>query len=908
MSQPVSHKSKSIQTAIVDRRPILRAMLNPKTIALIGATEAPNSVGRTLMENLISSGRTVYPINLKRSSVLGIGAFRKTGDVPAAIDLAIIATPAVTVPDVIGECAAAGVTGAVIISAGFRESGSAGQELEKAILARRGRMRLIGPNCLGVMIPTAGLNATFAKKMAVSGDVAFISQSGALGTAILDWSLREQVGFSAFLSTGSMLDVGWGDLIYYFADDPYTRSILIYMESIGDARSFLSAAREVALTKPIIVIKAGSTEAAAKAVASHTGTLTGNNAVLNAAFRRVGVLRVNTIAELFDMAEVLSKQPRPMGPRLAVITNAGGPGVLATDMLVTEGGEIAQLSEESFRKLNEFLPHHWSRSNPVDLLGDAAADRFVKAVEIMSADSQNDGILVIVTPQAMTDATAIAKGLRPFRKIPGKPILASWMGAGEVAEGDAILNASAIPTFEYPDTAARSFCYMWRYSDNLRALYETPALTTGVVDDTRGHASAAAIIKAAQKARRTLLTEVESKQILDAYGIPTVPTRIAKDEDEAVRIAAEVGSTVVLKLYSEIITHKTDVGGVKLNLRSEDEIRRAYREIEKSVAGSPGAFLGVTVERMIQSDGYELILGSSIDSQFGPVLLFGSGGQLVEVIKDYALGFPPLNRTLARRIMEQTRIYSALKGVRGRASIDLAGLEKLLVQLSLLVAEQRRIKEIDINPFLVSATQMLALDARILLHDPEVLEENLPRLAIRPYPQQYVSTWKLRDGSPIAIRPIRPEDEPMMVKFHGTLSENSVHFRYFGLLKLEQRIAHDRLVRMCFNDYDREIAIIGVRNAPETKEDEIIGVGRLIKVHGINDAEFAIVLSDRWQGHGLGTHFLKLLLDIGRQEGVEHVIGEILPDNLAMQRVCKKLGFAMSYDDFAELVQAKIKL
>jgi acetyltransferase len=398
MNKPASRNSKSISMALVDRRPILRAMFNPQAIALIGATEAPDSVGRTLMENLLPLGRTLYPINLKRNSVLGVKSFPHIADLPTAVDLAIIATPAITVPDVVGECAAAGVTGAVIISAGFRETGSAGRELEDAVLAQRAGMRLIGPNCLGVMIPSTGLNATFAKKMAAPGNVAFISQSGALGTAILDWSLRERVGFSAFLSTGSMLDVGWGDLIYYLADDPSTRSILIYMESIGDARSFLSAAREVALTKPIIVIKAGTTEAAAKAVASHTGTLTGNESVLSAAFRRAGVLRVDTIADLFDMAEVLSKQPRPRGPRLAVITNAGGPGVLATDMLVTEGGEIAQLSEESSRRLNEFLPGHWSRNNPVDLLGDATADRYVKAVEIMSTDSSNDGILVILTP------------------------------------------------------------------------------------------------------------------------------------------------------------------------------------------------------------------------------------------------------------------------------------------------------------------------------------------------------------------------------------------------------------------------------------------------------------------------------------------------------------------------------
>ena len=883
-------------------------MLDPKKIALIGATEAPNSVGRTLMENLVSSGRIVYPINPKRTSVLGVRAFPKIEDAPATVDLAIIATPAATVPELVGACASAGVTGAVIVSVGFRESGSAGLELEKEILNRRGRMRLIGPNCLGVMIPPARLNATFAKKMALEGSVAFISQSGALGAVILDWSLQEKVGFSVFLSSVSMLDVGWGDLIYYLDDDPFTRSILIYMESIGDARSFLSAAREVAIRKPIIVIKSGITEAAARAVASHTGTLAGDDAVLNAAFRRAGVLRVNTIADLFHMAEVLSKQPRPNGPRLAIVTNAGGPGVLATDMLVKEGGEMAPLSEESIRRLDQFLPGHWSRGNPVDLFSDATADQYVKTIDILRADPGNDGLLVIVTPQVMTDATGIAEGLHAFKKIAGKPMLASWMGVSEMAEGEAILNDSAIPTFKHPDTAARSFCYMWRYSDNLRALYETPELTPGFMEGARGFAGAAAIIDAVQKANRTLLTEVESKQLLDAYGIPTVPAHIAESEEEAVRLWTEQGPVVVLKLYSEIVTHKADVGGVKLNLRSESEVRRAYREIEKAVGDRPGAFLGVTVERMIQSDGYELILGSSVDPQFGPVLLFGLGGRLFEIIKDYTLGFPPLNRTLARRLMEQTRVYSALKGVRGDAGVELAGLERLLVQFSLLVAEQRRIKEIDINPLLVSTTQILALDARIVLHDPGISEEKLPRLAIRPYPQQYVSTWKLKDGSPIVIRPIRPEDEPMMVKFHRALSDSSVHFRYFGLIKSETRVAHDRLVRTCFNDYDREIAIIGVRNAPETKEDEIIAVGRLIKVHGVNDAEYAIILSDRWQGHGLGTHFMKLLLEIGRQEGVEHIFGQILRENQAMQGVCKQLGFAVRYNAATDAMEAKIKL
>jgi len=883
-------------------------MLNPKVVAVIGATETPDSVGRTLMENLLSFGENLYPINPKRPNVFGLKAFPRITDVPAPVDLAVIATPAFTVPDVVGECEKAGVPGAVIISAGFRETGAAGVKLEQEIAARRGRMRVIGPNCSGVMIPDLGLNATFISRMALHGNVAFISQSGALCVSVLDWSFRQKVGFSAFVSIGSMLDVGWGDLIDYLADDFHTQSILIYMESIGDARSFLSAAREVALRKPIIVIKAGCTEAAAKAAASHTGTLTGNDAVLDAAFRRVGVLRVRTIEDLFDMAEILSKQPRPKGPRLAVVTNAGGPGVLAIDMLVTEGGTVATLSEETLQKLNETLPSHWSRNNPVDVLGDADTDRYGKAIEIVSSDPNNDGILAILTRQAMTDATAIAKGLQKFKRLPGKPILASWMGGDDVAEGEAILNASGIPTFQYPDEAARSFCYMWRYSDNLRALYETPVLAADGFDIDLGRIRNETMIHVAQKANRTLLTESESKEILEAYGIPTVKTLIATSAKEAVQAAANLGSTVVLKIYSEKVTHKTDVGGVKLNLRTEDEIRRAYYDIEKGVREIPGAFLGVVVEPMVQTDGYELILGSSIDSQFGPVLLFGSGGQLVEVTKDYALGLPPLNATLARRLMEQTRIFAALKGARGRPAVDLAQLERMLVQFSLLVAEQSWIKEIDINPFVVSAARMLALDARIVLHDQSVPKEDLPRLAIRPYPEQYSSPWKLRDGASIIIRPIRPEDEPLMVKFHGTLSKETVFFRYFGQENLELRIAHEQLTRICFIDYDREMALVAVRQEPEMKEPEIIGVGQLVKRHGVPEAEFAIEISDRFQRQGLGTRLLQLLVDIGRQEGLQRIFGLILPENFNMLQIAKKVGFTLTFDRPETVMRAELKL
>lgn len=910
MSIPLLDRSEFVRrsTRLNQRKSRLETILNPRVVALIGATEAQHSVGRAIMENLRSFDGEVYPINPKRKTVLGVEALARIGDAPSPVDLAIIATPAATVPSLIGECAEAGVQGAVVISAGFKETGGEGVRLEEEILARRGSMRVIGPNCLGVMMPHLGLNATFATQMAPKGNVAFISQSGALCTSVLDWSVRQRVGFSAFLSTGSMLDVCWGDLIDYLAQDYHTRSILIYMESVGDARSFLSAAREVALRKPIIVIKAGTTEAAARAVASHTGTLTGDDVVLETAFRRVGVLRVKTIEDLFSMAEVLSKQPRPKGPRLAVVTNAGGPGVLATDMLSSEGGQIAHLSEESFRKLNEILPSHWSRNNPVDVLGDADADRYIKAIEIVTSDPNVDGVLAIVTPQAMTHPTAIAKGLATFKNRSDKPILASWMGASKVAEGDEILNACGIPTFQYPDGAARSFCYMWRYSDNLRALYETPSLSNKWSDDAGARSHAESIIRAAREANRPLLTEVESKEVLEAYGIPTVKTLIARSEDEAVQAAAKLGTTVVLKLYSEIITHKTDVGGVKLNLRSESEIRRAYRQIEEAVQRKPGAFLGVTVEPMIRAEGYELILGSSIDAQFGPVLLFGSGGQLVEVIKDYSLGLPPLNGTLARRLMERTRIYTALRGVRGRAAVNLAELERVLVQFSLLVAEQRWVKEIDVNPLLVSAEQMLALDARIVLHDSTVQEEDLPRLAIRPYPQQYVSSWKLKDGTPLTIRPIRPEDEPLMVKFHGTLSEETVIFRYFGLPKLEKRVAHERLTRACFNDYDREIGLVAIRQNPDTKEDEIVGVSRLIRAPGINEAEFAIVIGDRFQGLGLGTHLVELLVGIGRQEGIGRIVALVMPENHVMQQVFRKAGFEVKYDSFNEAIRAEIGL
>ena len=514
----------------------------------------------------------------------------------------------------------------------------------------------------------------------------FSSQSGALETAILDWSLLEQVGFSAMVSTGSMLDVGWGDLIDYFGSDPDTRSILLYVESVGDARSFLSAAREVALRKPIIVIKAGRSEAASKAASSHTGALTGSDEVFDAALRRCGALRVDTIADLFYMAETLARQPRPRGPCLTVLTNAGGPGVLATDSLIANKCELANLSQSSIDALSEFLSPHWSHCNPLDILGDADVEAYIRACRIALEDPATDGLLAILAPQGMTDPTRVAVGMKPFARGLGKPILASWMGGKLVAEGTEILNREGIPTFSYPDTAARAFSYMWHYTYNLRGIYETPSLTEDVAE-TEGQAPAAeAILESVRKAGRTLLTEVESKQILQLYGIPALETRVGRSPGEASLIARSMGFPVVLKVHSETVTHKTDVGGVKLNLTSEEAVRRAFAEIESSVGekAGPNAFLGVTVQSMVQSQGYELILGSSVDPQFGPVMLFGSGGQLVEVYRDRALALPPLNSTLAQRLMEQTHIYKALLGVRGRAAVDLENLKAVLVRFSKL--------------------------------------------------------------------------------------------------------------------------------------------------------------------------------------------------------------------------------
>jgi acetyltransferase len=889
----------------------LEVFFKPRSVAVIGASAREGSIGRAVLSNLIGSpfDGAVFPVNLRQSAVLGVRAYSSVKEIPEPLDLAVLVTPADSVPALIEECAEVGVSGAVIISAGFRETGAHGMELERQVLAtaRRANMRLIGPNCLGVMCPSSGLNATFAPTMAKPGTMALISQSGAICTALLHWSLREQVGFSACLSIGSMLDVGWGSLIDYLGNDHHTRSILLYMESVGDARSFLSAAREVALTKPILVIKAGRTDPAAKAAASHTGALTGSDAVLDAAFRRVGVVRIDELDDVFHMTEVLAHQPRPAGPRLSIVTNAGGPGVLATDMLIGLGEQLAPLSDQTVEALNKVLPPHWSHNNPIDIIGDADPSRYEAVVRITAQDPNSDGVLVIMTPQIMSDPVEIAHKVAQFARLPGKPILASWMSGERASEGEAILNKAGIPTFVFPDTAVRAFHYLWRYSYNLNALYETPA----PAESAKNAASKAnELICQAHQQGRALLTELESKQLLRAYSIPTVLTRFAATADEAAKIAAEIGFPCVLKLNSFSVTHKSDVGGVKLNLASSGAVKTAFEEIERSVAErvGPQHFQGVTVQPMVQLKGYELIIGSSIDAQFGPVLVFGLGGQLVEVFKDRALALPPLNTTLARRFMEQTQVFKVLKGVRGQKPVNISRLERLLVRLSQLVVDLPMVKEIDINPLFVSPGAVMALDARIVLFPPGTELASIPKPTIRAYPSNYVETIQLRDGTTLNIRPIRPEDEPAMVRFHATLSDESVYRRFFSQLKLESRVRHERLTRVCFIDYDRGMALVAEKPKTNNEPAEIIAIGRLVKSPLKSEAEVAALVTDLFQRKGIGRELVSRLVRFAREEKLEQLVASVLTDNPSMRLLLEGQGFVFSSGLDPDVLEGEMNL
>jgi acetyltransferase len=889
----------------------LDPFFKPASVAVIGASGTPGSVGSILMHNLLTNtfGGVVYPINPKRRAVHGVSCYPSLQEVPEVVDLAIIATPAATVPAAIQQCAERGVPAAIVISAGFSELGAEGRALEQQIrtLARQ-KMRIIGPNCLGVIHPGSGLNASFAAAMPPKGRVALLSQSGAICTSILDWARERHVGFSSFVSVGTMLDVDFADLLDYFGDDPDTHSIVLYMESVGDVRKFFSAARAVARAKHVIVVKAGRHEAGARAAASHTGALAGSDAVFDAAIRRAGVLRVTTIADLFNMSELLAQQPAPRGPALALITNAGGPGVMATDELMTRGGELAQLSPATIEALNQVLPPFWSHANPVDVLGDATPERYRKATEICARDPNVQGLLILLTPQAMTDPTATARELIPFARLEGKPILTSWMGGLDVREGRHLLGQAGIASFHSPEEAIGAFLHLVQYRRNQDLLYEQPAALPSDLAPNRD--AVRQLLAQVRKSGRTLLTELEAKNLLRLYGIPVVPTEPADTADEAASLARKIGFPVVLKLWSEVITHKTDAGGVQLNLSDEPAVRAAFALIRDNAARyahdhklDAGSFRGVTVQPMVRLKGYELIVGSSVDAQFGPVILFGAGGILVEVFQDRALGLPPLNRTLARLLIERTQIAKALHGVRGQPPVPFDQLEMLLVRFSYLLCDFLEIQEIDINPLLAGPEGILALDARVVLAA-EGPADKQPRLTIEPYPNQYTASWQARNGDTLVIRAIRPEDEPLIVAHHLTLSEQSIRRRFFSMVK---HLSRDSLIRLCHLDYAREMALVAERRTA-AGQPELVGIARYYMNPQTRSAEFAVVVTDSWQNQGVGQHLMERLITVARERSVRQLVGFVLRDNDPMLKLARELGFQEDWAASSDAVKVTLTL
>jgi acetyltransferase len=877
----------------------LDKIFNPKSVAIIGASDAEGSVGYAIVKNFTGLGYAgkVYYVNIRKPEILGVKTYPTVEQVPESIDLAIIATPAKTVPDVMEGCGRARVRGTIIVSAGFKETGPAGKVLEERVLAtaKKYGIRVIGPNCIGIIRPRINLNATFLDKVPKPGNVAFLSQSGALGSAILDWAIHENIGFSNFVSVGSMIDVDFGDLIDYFGTDPKTKSILMYIEGITEARKFMSAARHFSRTKPIIVVKSGKFSESAKAAASHTGSLSGEDDIYDAAFKRAGVVRVEEIADLFNSAEVLGTQPLPKGPNLAIITNAGGPGVMTTDALIARGGKLSKLSQKTLEGLNNILPPFWSHGNPVDVLGDSRADRYKAAVEACLNDENIDGILIIFTQQAVSESVEIAKELVELvrsKAFQNKTILTSFMGYGAVQEANSILNANNIPTYSTPEQAVNTYMTMYQYKRNVELIYETPEELS--VDASPPKRPITVIFRNAASEDREVLTEDEAKRVLKYYNFPVVETAVANNVDEAVAYAQRMGFPVVLKILSPQIVHKSDAGGVILNVHSRTEVREAFEIlIQRATAYNPNAqIIGVTVQPMLQKKGYEIIIGGKTDPLFGPVILFGMGGIGVELFKDYSMGLPPLNTTLIRRMMEETKVYQLLKGYRNSPPANIKKLEETMLLFSQLLIDFPQIKEIDINPLLINEKDACILDARIVIDKERVSRKFEPHehMIISPYPKKYEKLWTLNNGQDVLLRPIKPEDEPMWLEMFQNLSEESIRYRFFQMLK---DTPHEVRVRYCNIDYDREIAIV----AEQTQEGrrKILGVSRLSIEPDGKSGELAFLVSDRWQNQGLGTKMVDYVLDIAKEMGVEEVYSIMLLDNYRALSLTKKMGFELEY-------------
>lgn len=876
----------------------LKQIFQPKSIAVIGASNREETVGYAVMKNLLEGGfeGEIYPVNLSHNKIQGKKCYHHVGDIKADIDLAVIITPAKFVPQVVEECGQAGVGGLVIISAGFKEAGEEGMKMYEDIAhkARHYNMRVVGPNCLGFINPHLGVNASFATRTALPGNIAFISQSGALCTSILDWALDQSVGFSHFVSIGSMIDVDFADLIDYLGTDSRTSCILIYMESLLNARKFMSAARAFARSKPIIVLKAGRSIEGGQATLSHTGSMAGNDAVYDAAFDRAGIIRVDTIAQLFNCAQSLAMQPRPQGNRMAIVTNAGGPGVLATDYLMRNGGALSKLSEETMAGLNTVLPAHWSHNNPVDVLGDASAEHYRQALELCLKDREVDGVLAILTTQAVTDPSDVARVTVEVSKKYKKTMLASWMGEEDVREGREILEAGKIPQYRYPESAVDVFLKMYNYSRNLELLYQTPPAIPAQMHLQTDIARA--IIYTIMDEGRTVLMENESKELMKSYGIPVGSFKVVPTVDQAVLFSEEIGYPVVLKIASPDISHKTDVGGVIVGLANSQEVREAFDTIMKRAKEKrPDAEIrGVLVEKMAKKQ-YELLIGANKDPIFGPVIAFGRGGVAVELYRDMKLGLPPLNRMLARRVLQGTRIYPLLEGYRGMPGVNLEELELILVKFAYLVMDFPEIREIDINPFVIDEAGGLALDARIVLEKEKAPRKGKPyrHLVISPYPEKYSRAILLKSGQVARLRPIRPEDEPMEARMLGKISRESLYFRFFGFVPT---VTHDFITRFTNIDYDREMAIIAV--VEEAGVEKMIGVVRIISDAWGESAEYAILVSDEWQGQGLGSQATDYIIEIAQEMGIKKLFATVLASNKAMLGLFEKKGFSVEREDF----------
>lgn len=884
-------------------------IFRPGRIALIGVNHNPKSIGGITLRNLIEAGYpgVIYPVNPRREAVLGIPCYPCVKDLPKTPDLAVIMSPAKEVPDIIDQCGKKGIHGIIIMSAGFKEAGEEGKKLEEELKKRASRypeMRILGPNSMGVIVPGFNLNISFSRSMPQKGRMAFISQSGALGAALLDWASENHVGFSFFVSIGNAMDVTFGDLIDYFGQDINTYSIILYVETLGNARRFLSAARAFARKKPIIVYKSGRFPESAQAATSHTGAMATKDTVCDALLRRAGLARVYNMESIFDFSDLVGKKKIPKGSGLAIITNAGGPGVMATDALIMQGGRLARLSKTTIEKLNKQLPPNWSHNNPVDVLGDASPLRIAKTVETVLEDENVHAILVIITPQALTDPDATARKLIEIAGKTTKLIMTSWMGGKIMRDSRNFLRASQLPSYFTPERAIQAYMTLIHYANNLEMLFETPKEVPVSFSYDRNALREKYAREIFPKNR--VLSENDSKMLIADYGIPATHPQLAKTKEEAVAIAREKGYPVVLKIQSPDITHKSDVGGVLLNITSDEMLKLGFKQLLENVRKKQhhARIDGVTVQKMADiQNAVELIVGFKKEKMFGTVMLVGSGGITAELLKDQRLDFPPLNERLARQMIESLKIYPLLKGYRGSPPKNIDKLVEVLIRLSYLAADYPEIEELDINPLLVTPQDVIALDARIIIDPEEQGKETIDyrHLLMRPYPERLIKKARLRDGTEVTLRPIKPEDEPLWLEMLGNCSKDSIYHRFRYDFQYQ---SHEIATEFCYIDYDREMAIVA--EVEENGKRMMIGEGRLLADPDLEMAEYAIIIADQWQRKDLGFLLTEYCLKIAKVAGVKRVAAETTTDNKGMLRLFKKLGFTLIYNEDSTVTISKV--